>query len=244
VGDTLQLSLERDVADLEAVRARLGLERLLLVAHGWGAAIASQYVLAHPHRVSRLVLVSPVFPRAEHTWGFLVHPYESADSFGLVGLDSARMDRRETTDPVAFCRRFWGAYLSPTVVRDSFTLARLAPAICDAPPAALSQVEAVHRAIIRPLGSWDWREQLRSVVTPTLILQGQGTGPRDSSNAPVWRTSAREWAAIPNSGIVFLNAPVQFPWLRDEALFARLLGDFLRGGWPAGARAPHDRPSP
>jgi pimeloyl-ACP methyl ester carboxylesterase len=47
------------VADLEGIRERLGAEQLILVGHGWGASLASQYLLAHPRRVSRLVALSP-----------------------------------------------------------------------------------------------------------------------------------------------------------------------------------------
>jgi pimeloyl-ACP methyl ester carboxylesterase len=47
------------VADLEGIRETLGAEHLILVGHGWGATLASQYLLAHPRRVSRMVALSP-----------------------------------------------------------------------------------------------------------------------------------------------------------------------------------------
>lgn len=50
---------DRDVADLEALRARLGLDRVTLLGHSYGGALAAAYLAAHPERVSRLVLVSP-----------------------------------------------------------------------------------------------------------------------------------------------------------------------------------------
>src|SRR6478672_9779723 len=42
------------VADLEAVRAHLGLARLVLVGYSWGALLAMLYALEHPDRVEKL----------------------------------------------------------------------------------------------------------------------------------------------------------------------------------------------
>ena len=51
-------SLARSVADLDAVRAGLGLDRMAVFGHSWGAALALAYALRHPGRVSRLIYVS------------------------------------------------------------------------------------------------------------------------------------------------------------------------------------------
>lgn len=50
---------DRQVDDLEALRVRLGRERLALLAHSAGAAIAVLYAARHPGRVERLALVNP-----------------------------------------------------------------------------------------------------------------------------------------------------------------------------------------
>ena len=44
------------VADLEALRRRLGLERWCVLAGSWGTVVALAYARAHPERVERLVL--------------------------------------------------------------------------------------------------------------------------------------------------------------------------------------------
>ncbi|MGW1718182.1 alpha/beta fold hydrolase [Streptomyces sp. NPDC002156] len=49
---------ERAVADLDAVRAHFGLERMTLLGHSWGAQLALSYALAHPKRVAVLVYVA------------------------------------------------------------------------------------------------------------------------------------------------------------------------------------------
>lgn len=51
-------SVSRSVADLDAVRSGLGLERVVVAGHSWGATLALRYALDHPERVSALVYIS------------------------------------------------------------------------------------------------------------------------------------------------------------------------------------------
>ncbi|MGL5817185.1 MAG: alpha/beta fold hydrolase [Phycicoccus sp.] len=57
--DAGDYTVERHVEDLELIRAEIGAERMILVGHSWGAALAGHYVVAHPDRVERLVLEAP-----------------------------------------------------------------------------------------------------------------------------------------------------------------------------------------
>jgi proline iminopeptidase len=74
---------ERDVRDLEALRARLGLDRMVLVGHSYGGALAAAYLAAHPDRVERMVLVSP---------GPL-DPADTSENGATAGLDAGRKAR-------------------------------------------------------------------------------------------------------------------------------------------------------
>lgn len=49
-------TVERYVAELEALRTQLGLERMLLLGHSWGGLLAPAYAARHPDRVAGLVL--------------------------------------------------------------------------------------------------------------------------------------------------------------------------------------------
>ena len=50
------------VADLEAIRVSLAIDRLTLCGYSWGGLLALLYMLEHPNRVERLALVSPASP--------------------------------------------------------------------------------------------------------------------------------------------------------------------------------------
>ena len=54
---------DRLVSDVEALRAHLGQDRIDLLGHSAGGALAVLYAARYPHRISRLVLVNPS-PRA------------------------------------------------------------------------------------------------------------------------------------------------------------------------------------
>nr|WSY51521.1 alpha/beta hydrolase [Streptomyces sp. NBC_00886] len=51
-------TIDRFVADLDAVRRHFALERPVLLGHSWGASLALSYALAHPERVAALIYVS------------------------------------------------------------------------------------------------------------------------------------------------------------------------------------------
>jgi pimeloyl-ACP methyl ester carboxylesterase len=88
---------DRQVDDVEALRAHLGLERIDLLGHSAGGALAVLYAARYPHRVTRLALVCPS-PRA-------------------VGMEITDADRRQVAElrrdepwfPAAFAafERIW-----------------------------------------------------------------------------------------------------------------------------------------
>ena len=76
--DTSSYRCHRQVDDIEALRAHLGLDRIDLMGHSAGAALVLQYAARHPNRLRSLVLITPS-PRA-------------------VGIDVADADRRELVE--------------------------------------------------------------------------------------------------------------------------------------------------
>ena len=53
------------VAQLDALREHLGLERFHLLGHSWGSMLGTQYYFAHPDRVETLILSSPALSAFE-----------------------------------------------------------------------------------------------------------------------------------------------------------------------------------
>ena len=70
---------DRQVDDVDALRAHLGLDRIDLLGHSAGGTLAILYAARHPERIGRLVLVTPS-PRA-------------------VAIEVSDDDRREVVEP-------------------------------------------------------------------------------------------------------------------------------------------------
>ncbi len=62
LADPRGYTLERDAADLEAIREEIGAERIVLIGHSYGGSLAAAYAAAHPERVAKMVLSSPEDP--------------------------------------------------------------------------------------------------------------------------------------------------------------------------------------
>jgi proline iminopeptidase len=226
--DTLALSPDSDVADLEALRRRFRLERMTLIGHHWGAAVAGLYAMRHPEHVSRILMLSP----------FIVHPsfaYEFA-LLGARGTDRAGAAAAYNAlatpgDALAFCRAYpWWAFL-PTPADSPAVAPASQRGMCDLPGDRLRAGAAVKRAMLRSLGSWSWRVGLNGVTAPVLVVEGHGPS--------IVESAARRWAEhLPNARLILLAPPHLYPWAGDAAGFARVADRFLRGSWPDGSRKP------
>lgn len=53
------ISMKFLVEDIEAIRKELKIEKINILAHSWGAVLATQYGLLHPDRIKRLILSNP-----------------------------------------------------------------------------------------------------------------------------------------------------------------------------------------
>jgi len=58
--DTTLFTIPHFVAELDSLRAALGVPRWDILGHSWGSILAVEYYRAHPDRVRALVLASPV----------------------------------------------------------------------------------------------------------------------------------------------------------------------------------------
>jgi len=226
--DSLRLSAATDIADLEAVRAFFHMDRLTLIGHGWGAGLGALYAIQHPERVSRLLLVSPMVPRAQYLWNLTFQRAAGTDTTGLNGLSAARLAGQDRSEPRGFCRRYWGALLSPTVVRDRAVIRRLSAPMCDAPAAALERIELINRRVLGSLGAWDWAAQLGSLHVPVLVIQGEEPHADERDEGWTWVAAAQDWVAhLPNARLVFVGTVPQFPWLEARRPFIVAVRQFL-----------------
>lgn len=57
--DPTEYTVARHVADLEAIRQRIGAERVILIGESWGSTLAASYMALHPEHVAKVIFESP-----------------------------------------------------------------------------------------------------------------------------------------------------------------------------------------
>lgn len=139
---------------LEAWRKAMRLESFDLIAHSMGGYLATQYALAHPERVRRLVLVSPVGWAAQPTgeladaraggflgamWGSGLGNFGLASTFGRAasatarGVVMRRMNIDDEEEQTMLGEYFWNALCGKPISAERAVNYLLVPYLPPAP---------------------------------------------------------------------------------------------------------------
>jgi proline iminopeptidase len=207
--------LDRSVADLDAVRAGLGLDRMALLGHSWGATLALRYALEHPGRVSQLIYV------AGTGLGWDWHEPFVANIRAALAPYAQRIEALEATAPGPARDRElaivqWSAEFAGP---DAAALARGM-----ATPWFGINYEAYDGLWTHVRHTWPEPEAIdacRGLAVPVLIVDGE----RDLR--PRWGVDSLE-RALPEVTRVTLPAG-HLPWLERPGEFAAAVLDFAAG---------------
>jgi len=221
--DTADLNVGRFVADLEALRSHLGVERIALAGHSHGGLVALQYALRHPRAVDRLLLLSSQLTgvpmgtyfddRNLQAW---VDEYFAAamtylSSRGGFGhLFELRSDEQVKT---------FLAQILPLYFTDQSAMTPLADALASTtlPYRTLQAVSASDGDYPLDVAA------LADLTVPVAIAAG-----RQDRICPL--AGSRSLARIvPHSELLVFEASGHFPWLEEsDSFFARVREAILR----------------
>ncbi|MFG2352346.1 alpha/beta fold hydrolase [Streptomyces sp. NPDC048521] len=205
---------DRMVEDVEVWRAHMGLEHMDLLAHSAGAALATLYAARYPHRLRRLLLITPN-PSA---LGMRATP---EDRLAAAGLRT-----REPWFEDAFPA--FRAWLAGDADFDDVFLPFFygrwddtARAHSDAEPEQTNE-EAGERYFADGAFAPDaTRAALAALTAPVLVYAGElDGGPRPD----LARRAAR---AFPNAETAVQPGAGHYPWLDDPEFFLRRTRAFL-----------------
>lgn len=230
IHDEALLGLEKDVEDLERLRAALTLERMVLFGWSYHGALCARYALAHPDRARRMVLVGPTAPAENPYW------MEFLERFGrrvrpewLRELDALQKAGLAEHDPRGWCRAIHNVFFR-AYVADPAALERMRSCPCVEPNLDAHRVNDQGRRVLEKLGPYDWREQFRALAVPTLLVHGL--------EDPVAVSGTEEWHRIlPDSELVVWENVGHMPWLEAPERFFDTVNAFIGPQAPGRADA-------
>ncbi|MGH7539968.1 MAG: alpha/beta fold hydrolase, partial [Gemmatimonadota bacterium] len=227
--DTMRVSLDHQVSDVEAIRRTLGVERMALLGwSGLGMEMAV-YTLRHPERVTRLVQVAPVPPsQAPHSDAAYAERRRRFDPGRLEAIERRRAAGEFDDDPAAYCRAV-SAVTLPAMLVDPSRVESV-PDVCVYENERPANLGPLFRALLGSFGDYDWRDALAGLDVPRLVIHGaRDAFPLEGSG---------DWVrGHPNARLLVLEHADHFPFLdRPDACFPAV-DLFLRGEWPEGAES-------
>jgi proline iminopeptidase len=86
LADPRGYTLERDVADLESIRRTIGAEKVVLIGHSYGGALAAAYAASHPERVPKMVPSSPGDPSPSAGGASMLFRLDNRQKLGVYAL--------------------------------------------------------------------------------------------------------------------------------------------------------------
>lgn len=201
------------VADLEALRRELGVEKLTLAGHSWGGILSMFYAAAHPDRVRALALIDSGGPTLA-----------AVPSFG------ANLDARLTEEDKAAVR-LWSSAEKVAENRSravlELTRAKTPGYFADRRKAeefmaSLDETsfnDAVFWAIVFQFPpNLDLRPQLAPLAAPVLVIHGK--------EDPL-QTAEELRGTFPKARVALIDGAGHFPWLEKPGDVYPLLDGFL-----------------
>jgi proline iminopeptidase len=232
VADSTRVSIDLDVADLEAVRKHVRAERFIPLGWSYLGMMVMRYAVAHPERVERIVQIGPVGPTfgTRYPDSLVAHdPVEVTDSAAYVELMRLREEGAAARDPKADCEREYRV-LRGRLVGDQRLAARV-PNLCVMPNEWSIHLGPHQRWIFTSFACSETPtlEQYAALMMPVLTIHGT-----QDRNAPYG--GGREWESrLPKGRLLTVRGAAHMPWLDAPDVVYPALERFLNGKWPAGA---------
>jgi proline iminopeptidase len=194
-------SVAEHVADLDAVRVHLGMEKLVLVGYSWGGLLALLYALAYPDRVARMALVSCAPARARDR-DRMRQNLEAAQARPEVAALKATLDPSDRR--ARFELAVAGYFVDPKRSRE------LTPFMVQ---------QRAEQAVWKSLGDYDLLPELAKLDLPAIFIHG--------AEDPIPIDSARETAAALKADLVELSPCGHVPYIEQPGDLFRALDAFL-----------------
>ncbi|AFZ68075.1 alpha/beta fold hydrolase [Deinococcus peraridilitoris] len=221
------LDLDTLVADIEAVREFLGLERFTPLGHGFGALVALEYTRRYPQFVERVITVSPWLHLPDLALTLLQEAGRVSGKAAQDPRDEVLARTPEGKYPQVGAARVEAAFsllnardlLNALQFRDSAS--RLHLEFADAESQLVGGAEVQQALVLHGFWEFEYPPFLMELKRPVYVIAGE------------WdRTSYPEqvgWLQdLADAELTVLDAG-HYPWLDDEEGFAAALREVMNG---------------
>lgn len=202
-------SMDAQVADLDAIRAKLGFAKIVLVGDSYGGLISMAYAAAHPQHVAKLVLSDSAAP----AWKDIVHIFPQVFPDRLEANAAAQKKLGDT--PAA----------AQQSLRDHFMMIFYSEELRDkylAGAKDLGYDPKIGEAVGKATEKLDLTTALPKFAFPTMVI----TGRYDMNVAPL--TAWRMHKAIPGSTFVVFEKSGHLPSYEEPDKYVRVIETFLK----------------
>lgn len=219
--DLSSVSLDRQLLDLEQLRAALGIEKMALIGwSGLGMEMAA-YTIRYPERVTRLVQVAAVPPSAAMMAASGDRRSGRVDQAAVEAVD--RQAEAGEIDSAEHCRR--RRALTEASNFEDPSLAERVPDPCRYENEWPVNLWPYFDALLGSFGDYDWLPAIRELSVPRLVIHGREDG------IPV--EGAHAWTAgFPTARLIVVSPAGHFPFLEQPTAFFPAVDRFLDGEWP------------
>jgi proline iminopeptidase len=203
------LTIDAEVADLEAIRAHFGFEKIDLVGDSFGGFVSMAYAVAHPEHVHKLVLSDSAPPVLKD----IVHVLP--DVFPDIEEEDAEIQKKlGNTDEAAqqqLRNHFRMIFYDEDLLKKYLDNAK-----------DLGLAPGVGAAVGESAGKIDLTSELPKFKFPTLVI----TGRFDLNVAPL--TAWRMYKAIPGAKLEIFAKSGHLPSYEEPDKYVRVVDTFLR----------------
>jgi len=220
-----KLSMALYLRDIAELQGKLGLEKCTLLGWSFGGAVAAEYALKYPEKISSLILVNPLSD-ADQLWSdraHAVYPYalKDSDSAALKTIEKLKQGNKLTIEDEA------------TLVKEQ----RISWFNVSNADTFYSKVDIKQYGYNDKTLSTDWENilaqkkiydnysnfsRISQIACPTLIIGGS----HDQVITP--RQCEKIHSLIPMSEIKIINNCGHLPFIERPAELEDILVDFIR----------------
>ncbi|MGI8909654.1 MAG: alpha/beta fold hydrolase [Rubrobacteraceae bacterium] len=210
-------TVERFVADLEALRVHFGYDCWLVGGHSWGATLALHYAFAHPERVVALLYLSGTgVGRAWH------QAYHEETDRRLTPEQRRRRDELKARRRDADEEREWRTLNGAPDFADRNRALDLAAMQYASDLLPINyECNAALGAETKTWQEDDLLARCRTLDAPVLVVHG-ASDPR-----PAWAVESTV-EALPGAELRVLPDAGHMPWIEDSRGFAAVTREFLK----------------